>query len=134
LRVVDECRSWHFEADFAAGILEPEAIFGNFNGAERSANHFNLVLFENAAFGEFDRKVESGLTADCRQKRIWLFASENFVEIFLGERLDVRAVSQLRVGHDRGGIGIDEHNFVALGAQRLACLCAGIVKTRRLAQ
>src|SRR5579859_7216983 len=33
LRVVDEGRGWDLETDFAAGILEPQAVFGDFDGA-----------------------------------------------------------------------------------------------------
>ena len=133
LRVIDERGSGNFEADFAAGILEPEAVFGNFDGAERGADHFDFVLFENAAFGEFDGKIESGLAADGGKQRVGFFAYDNLLEIFLGERLDVGAVGQFRIGHDRGGIGIDENDFVALGAESFAGLRAGIVEFASLA-
>ena len=58
---------------------------------------------------------------------------DDFLEIFLGERLDVGAVRQFRVGHDGGGVGIDQHDFVAFGAQGFAGLRAGIVEFAGLA-
>ncbi|MGH8100661.1 MAG: hypothetical protein ACREIW_05145 [Chthoniobacterales bacterium] len=66
------------------------------------------------------------------QKRVGLFTREDFIEIFLGQRLDVRAVSQLRIGHDRCGIGVDEDDFVAFRTQSFAGLCARIVEFARL--
>ena len=54
LSVVDESGGRNFEADFAAGILEPEAVFRDFYRAKRRANHFYFVFFKDAAFGEFD--------------------------------------------------------------------------------
>ena len=50
-----------------------------------------------------------------------------------GERLDIGAVGQFRVGHDRGRIGIDQHNFDPFGAKRLDRLRAGIIKLACLA-
>ena len=133
LRVIDERGGRDFQADFAAGVLEPQAVFGDFDGAQRCANHFDVMFFENAAFGEFDGKIERGLAANGRQERIGFFACDNFLQILLGQRLDVRAVSQFRVGHDRRWIGIDQNDFVAFGAQSFAGLRAGIVKFAGLA-
>src|SRR5262249_38747518 len=50
-----------------------------------------------------------------------------------GDRLDVGAVGRLRVGHDRGRVGVDQHDLVALFAQGLARLGAGIVELASLA-
>ena len=49
------------------------------------------------------------------------------------ERLDVGAVGQVRVGHDGGRVGIDQHHLVAVGPQRLAGLRAGVVELAGLA-
>ena len=133
LRAVDESGRGNFQADFAAGVLEPEAIFGNFDGAEGGADHFDFVLFENAGLGEFDSEIESGLAADGGKQRVGAFFNDDFLEIFLGERLDVGAMGQFRIGHDRGGIGIDEDDFVAFGAEGFAGLRAGIVEFAGLA-
>ena len=44
------------------------------------------------------------------------------------DRLDVGGIGHLRVGHDGGRIGVHQNDPVALLAQRLAGLCAGIVE------
>src|SRR5580704_1709539 len=133
LRVIDERGSGDFQSDFATSVLEPQPVFGNFDGAERCADHFDFIFFENAAFREFDSEIESCLAANRGQERVGLFAGKDFLQIFLGQRLDVGAVSQLRIGHDRGRIGIDQNDFVALGAQSFASLGAGIIKFASLA-
>ena len=48
------------------------------------------------------------------------------------ERLDVGAVGQLRVGHDRRRVAVDEDDLEPFGAQRLARLRAGVVELARL--
>ena len=133
LRVVDQRRGGNFQPDLAAGVLEPQAIFGHFDGAQRGADHFHFVLFENAAFGELHSKIQRRLATNGGQKRVRLFLDDNFFEIFLGERLDVGAVRQFRVGHDGRRIRIHQHDLVALRAQCLARLRAGIVEFAGLA-
>ena len=49
------------------------------------------------------------------------------------DRLDIGGVGQVRVGHDRRRIGIDQDDPVALVLQRLAGLGAGIVELAGLA-
>ena len=49
------------------------------------------------------------------------------------ERLDVGGVGHARVGHDRGRVGVDQHDLVAERAQGLAGLGAGVVELAGLA-
>ena len=44
------------------------------------------------------------------------------------ERLDVRPVGELRIGHDRGRVRVHQDDPVALVLQRLAGLRAGVVE------
>ncbi len=73
------------------------------------------------------------MAADGGKQRVGTLGGDDGFEIFLGERLDVGAVRDFGVGHDRRGIRIDEHDFVALRAQRLAGLRAGVVEFAGLA-
>ena len=52
---------------------------------------------------------------------------------FPGDRLDVGAVGRLRIGHDGGRIGVDQDDLIALLAQGLARLGAGVIELARLA-
>lgn len=44
------------------------------------------------------------------------------------DRLDVGAIGDGRVGHDGGGVAVEEHNAEAVGAEGLAGLCAGVIE------
>ena len=78
-------------------------------------------------------RFERGLAADGRQHRVGPLALDDGRQHFRRERLDVGAIGQLRVGHDRRRVAVDEDHLEALGAQRLARLAAGIVELARLA-
>ena len=56
----------------------------------------------------------------------------NRLDHFRRDRLDVSAVGELRIGHDRGRIRVHEHDLVAFLAQRFAGLHAGIIKLAAL--
>ena len=58
---------------------------------------------------------------------------EHLVEDLDGERLDVGRVGQLRVGHDRRRIRVDQDDAQALLAERLARLRARVVELAGLA-
>ena len=53
---------------------------------------------------------------------------DDLLDDFRRDRLDVGAVRELRVGHDRGRIRVDQHDLVAFFLQRLAGLHAGVVE------
>src|SRR5439155_3751048 len=44
------------------------------------------------------------------------------------QRLDVGPIGDMRVGHDRGRVGVDQHGRAALFAQGAASLRAGVVE------
>ena len=57
----------------------------------------------------------------------------DLLDAFGNQRLDVDAVRDVAVGHDGGGVGVDEHNLQALFFQRAAGLRARVVEFGRLA-
>ena len=73
------------------------------------------------------------MAADGRQDRVWLLAFDDGLEDFGRERLDVGAVGELGVGHDRRGIAVDKDDLETLVAQRLAGLRPGVVELAGLA-
>ena len=60
-----------------------------------------LVLLERAGLREIDGQVQRGLPADRRQQRIRALPLDDRRQDLGRERLDVRAIRQIRVGHDR---------------------------------
>jgi hypothetical protein len=104
----------HLDADFGHGVAEQQAILADLDRVDRGANQLDVVLLEDAAVGERHRQVERGLAADSRQHRVRpLFGDDRFGH-FRGERLDVGAVGDLRVGHDRRRVAVHQHDFEPL--------------------
>ena len=133
----------NFEADLGHRIFEEQAVFALLDGVELRADELRAVLFEDAAVGEFDGEIESGLSADGGKHgedagasavgEHFGFDADDLFEIGAVERLDVGAVGHLGVGHDGGRVGVHQHHFVAFGLERLAGLRAGVVELGGLA-
>ena len=78
-------------------------------------------------------QLSAGLPAHGRQQRVRALLRDDARDHLPGDRLDVGGVGHLRVGHDRRRVGVDQDDLVALLAQRLARLRAGIVELAGLA-
>ena len=76
-------------------------------------------------------QVQAGLAAEGGQQGVGPLGLDHLGHDFPGQRLDVGAVGHARIGHDRGRIGVDQHDLVALLAQGLAGLGARNNRTRR---
>ena len=88
---------------------------------------------EHAHVVEGEGGVEAGLAAHGGQERVGALLLDDLRDDLGGDRLDVGGVGHLRVGHDGGGVGVDQDDAVAFLAQRLAGLGAGVVELAGLA-
>ena len=77
---------------------------------------------------KFHRGVECSLPAHRGQKGIRLFTLDDRLDHFGGNRLDISAIGEFRIGHDGRRVRIDEHDLITFFAQSLARLHAGIIK------
>ena len=100
--------------------------------ASRGADQLDAVLLQHAVVGQVQRAVQRGLPAHGRQQRVGLLG-DDLLDRLPVDRLDVDRVGHLRVGHDRRRVAVDQHHAIALVAQRLARLRAGIVELAGLA-
>ncbi len=123
----------HRNADLLHRLLEFLAILGLVDDGRRGTDHLDLVFFEDAVAVQVHRAVERRLAAERRQQHVGPFALDDAGQRFPGDRLDIGAVGRLRIGHDRGRIGVDQHHLVALFAQGLARLGAAVIELARLA-
>src|SRR4029077_9447555 len=95
--------------------------------------------FKHAAVSELNRKVERRLSANRRQNgkarcgRHLALDTNDLFEILASKRLDVSAVRRLGISHDGGRVRIGQHDFKALGLERLASLRARVVELGGLA-
>ncbi len=94
---------------------------------------WTLCFLSTPRFEERHGGVERGLAAEGGQQRVGLFADDDLLDDLGRDRLDVGAVGELRVGHDRGRVGVDQDDAVALLAQGLAGLDAGVIEFAGLA-
>jgi hypothetical protein len=91
------------------------------------------VLRQSAGIPEGHGAVQRRLAAERGQQRVRLFLDDDLLDDLRIDRLDVSAEGELRVGHDRGRIRVDEHHLIAFFTQGLAGLDAGIVELTALA-
>ena len=120
----------HLRADLEHRLLEEVAVLGQAHGVLVGADQLHVALLEHAPLGQRERQVDGGLPADGRQDRVRPLAVDDPLEEVGRQRLDVRRVGQLRVGHDRRGVRVDEDDPVALAAQRADGLGARSSRTR----
>ncbi len=130
---VRDARARGGEPDARHRLLELQAVLGLLDRLGRGADQFDVVLVQDPVLVEVHRAVERGLPAHRRQDRVRLLLRDDAFDHLPGDRLDVRDVGHLRVGHDRRRIAVDEDDPVALLPQRLAGLRAGVVELARLA-
>ena len=81
----------------------------------------------------FHGRVQPGLAAQGRQQGIRPFPFDDLGHGLGRDRFDVGPVGHFGVGHDGGGVAVDQHHLIAFLPQRLAGLGAGIVEFAGLA-
>ena len=121
------------ETNLVHRLFEQIAVFRRLNRLHRRANQLDAVTLQHAMFGKVERAVERRLPAHRRQNRVRALLGNNLFHRLPLNRLDVRRIRHLRVGHNRRRVGIDENDAETLTAQRLARLRAGIIELAGLA-
>ena len=116
------------EADARHRFAEQLAVFGDRDRVRRRADQLDAVLLERAGLGERHRDVERRLTAHRRQDRVGALLLEDQLDELGRHRLDVRPIGELRIGHDRRRVRVDENHLVPFFLQRLRRLRSGIVE------
>jgi hypothetical protein len=121
-------RLGRIQADLGHRVLELLAVLGLFDGHLVGADHLHAVLGQNALAVQFERAVQRRLTAHGGQDGIRTFLGDDLLDHLPGDGLDVGRIGRFRVGHDGRRIAVDQDDAVALFAQRLAGLSAGVVE------
>ena len=116
------------EPDARHRLAELPAVFGDRDRLRRRADQLDAVPLERARLGERHRDVERRLSAHRRQDRVGPLLLENQLDELGRHRLDVRPIRELRIGHDRRRIRVDEDYLVPLFLERLRRLRPGIVE------
>ena len=131
VRLFETARDLRFrtlEADLAHRVPEQLAVFGHVDGGARGGDELHAVLLEYAFAHEVECGVECCLATHRGQQGVGLFLLDDPRDGLPVDRLDVDGIRHLRVRHDRGGIGVHQDDAVALLAERLARLGAGVIE------
>ena len=114
-------------------VAEQLAIFGELDGSRVGADQLTAMLLEHALLVQLEGEVQPDLTTHGGQHGHGLLPGDDLAGGLDGEGLDVGGVGQLFVGHDRGGVAVDQHHPVAQGLEGLAGLGARVVELAGLA-
>ena len=135
---MDHAAERHLQADRDHQVLEDLTVLAAEDRVAVRADHLHAVFFQDALIEAGHAGVQPGLSAERGQQRVdgraaRCFAPQDLLDRFDRDRLHVRCVGELRVGHDRRGIAVDQHDAEALLLQRAAGLDAAVVELAALA-
>ncbi len=120
-------------ADPVEQVPEALPVLGHLDRLERRAEQTHVMALEHAGAGQSDGQVERRLAAEPGQQPVGSLAGDHRLHGLDRERLEVDRVGDVRVGHDRGRVRVDEDRPDALRPQRATGLRAGVVELGRLA-
>ena len=120
-------------ADLLTQLLEQLAVLGALDAGAAGAQKLHLALLQHALLLQLHGQIQTRLTADAGDDRVRALVAQDAGHIFQRQRLHVHLVGDGGIGHDGGGVGVDQHHLVALFLQGEAGLGARVVKFRRLA-
>ena len=130
---LDLVRARRRQPDPRHRLAEELAILRLVDRRNRRADHHDVEFFQHPHLVQRQGAIERRLAAHGGQQgeaaghRI-TFLLDDLGDDLRRDRLDIGAVGQIGVGHDRRRIGIDEDDPIAFGAQGLAGLRAGIIE------
>jgi len=118
--------------DLAHERTELLAVFGLSNRGKRSAQELDVVLLQDSRVAKLGGQIQASLSAKRRKESVGLFSVDDALTEVDVEGFDVESVGHSRVGHDGGGVGVDQDNFMTLFLEALAGLSSRIIELRRL--
>ena len=130
--VVDDQRGNTGLTDGFHAVLEALAVFGLVDGGEVGPEHGDVFFFKEAFLGQLHPEGKTHLPAEGGEETLGFFLADDAFHHFGGERFDVDFIGDLAVGHDGGGVGVDQHHFQPFFFQRAAGLGTGVVEFRGL--
>ncbi len=133
LQAVRDRRARAFEPDPVHRLAELESILSLFDRLGIGADQLNAQPVECAVLEQRQRGVERGLPAHGRKESVGPLLLDDLGNDSGRDRLDVRRIGKLGVGHDRRRVRIDDDDPIALSFQRLDRLASGVIELRRLA-
>ena len=126
-------RSGHLGAAALNNPLELLTVLTGPDGRGISADELDAIGVQDAVLDQAHGGVERRLPAKGGQEGVGALLGDDGLEDLGAHGLDVGGVGDVRVGHDRCRIGVDQDDPDALASQHAAGLRAGVVELARLA-
>ena len=114
--------------DGADCVAEELTVLCALDHVERRADQLDSELVEHTFVGELLREIQRRLSAHRRQQGVGTLAREHVGDALEVERLEIRAVGETRVGHDRRRVRVHDDRAEAVLAQDLQRLAACVVE------
>ena len=127
-RAGDQARARALQADGIHGCAKLQTILGLFDGLQIGADQFHAMAFQHPGAGQRDGGVKGGLPAHGRQQGIGFFTLDDASQHFRRDWFDIGSIGQIRIGHDRRRIGVDQNDPETFFAQRFARLRPGVIE------
>ncbi len=118
----------HLEANLFHGDTEKLTALRLLDGRQGRANEFHPVLLQDPVLGHGHRRVQAGLAAKGRQECAGTLLFNDAGHGLGLDGFDVGPVGQVRIGHDRRRVGVDQDDLVSLFLEGLECLGAGVIE------
>ena len=120
------------QTDFFHRFFKAAAVFCLVNCVFGRTDQLDIVFRQHTVARQIKRTVQRSLAAHRGQNRIRTLFGDNLLHRLPHNRLDVGNIRHFRVGHDGGGVGVYQNDFIAFFTQGFAGLCARIVKVAGL--
>ena len=108
--------------------LEELPVLGLPDRVQLRSDQLDAVLLKNSVFRKGHGRVERSLSPHRREQGVRALTLDDLLDEIRCNRFDVRPVREVRIGHDRRRIAVDEDGTKTLFAQDFAGLCAGVVE------
>ena len=128
LQAGGNARGANLHADALHRLFEQQAVFRFLNRLQIGADQLDAVALQRAVLRQSDGEIEGGLAPHGGQQGVGALLFDHPGHHLGGERLHVGAIGHVRIGHDRGGVGIHQHHLESVGAERFAGLSSGVIK------
>ena len=109
-------------------VLELVAVLPGVDGRGGGADELDVILLEHTPLDQAHGGVEGRLPTQGGQEGVRPLLGNDGGQDLGGDRLDVGGIGDVRVGHDRGRVGVDQDDADSLSAQDSAGLGPGVVE------
>ena len=113
-------------------IPECFAVFCKFDRGDIYSNEAYVVFLPDSTFVGFYSQVQGSLSTHGGQYGINMALFEDLDDAIYREGEQIDMVCRHGIGHDRGGVAVDEADFDTFFPQGAGGLCARVIKFARL--